>query len=197
MASSASPIEGGSFLIYNCHSGKSLDVNPDLDSLRVQQWEVHGGENQNWLLERRDGGLYTISSVWGNRCLDVSGASKEPGARLTLWPNNSGTNQQWRLHQQQDKTYVIEAAHSKMNLDVDGESKENGAEVFQWPRHGRNNQRWWLIPTDELWSTRSNSTSQDSVKKPAVSFSVNIGPLSMEINDFQRYVSEWIARLKR
>lgn len=38
-----------------------------------------------------------IKSIVNGLCLDIHGASKEPGAKVIQWPQNGGTNQLWTI----------------------------------------------------------------------------------------------------
>ena len=60
---------------------------------RSQLWDCHGGTNQRW--------TYTTNralTVYGNKCLDASGAGTSNGTAVVIWDCNGQTNQQWNLN---------------------------------------------------------------------------------------------------
>lgn len=132
--------------LINKATGKCLDVSPELADEALYQCEVHGGQNQHWLIREAAHGYYVIQSWYSGKCLDVMGFSQVPGGRIVLWPYWHGDNQLWRLEPQSDGAFVLRAKHSGQVLDLEGGTAENGAHVIQWECHGGDNQRWWLSP---------------------------------------------------
>jgi hypothetical protein len=76
------------------HSGKCLDVEgvSTAPGAGVQQWDCHGGPNQQFAIEPV-GDHYRIRARHSGLYLDVAGASLENGARLTQWHWWGGDNQ--------------------------------------------------------------------------------------------------------
>jgi|GEM_PF-2627312 len=127
-------------------SSKCLDVygGSKDDGANVQQWALHGGDNQQWMLVRTDDSHHFIFAKHSGKCLDVYGGSKDDGANVQQWVFHGGDNQQWELRQTNDGNYHLIAKHSGKCLDVYGGSWDDGANVQQWILHGGDNQKWEL-----------------------------------------------------
>jgi len=87
-----------------------------------------------------------------NKCLDVSGLSRDNGGKIQQWSCRGSDNQLWGLVPVGDY-YKIMAKHSGKCLDVWGVSRENGARVHQWTcEAGKENQLWQLVPRGDAYS---------------------------------------------
>ena len=73
-----------------------------------------------------------------NYLMDVSGISKDNGARVWQWGNWDGPNQKWTLGEKDTLTSV----HSGKCLDVLGFRTDPGATIGQWDCNGSSNQRF-------------------------------------------------------
>lgn len=107
-------------------------------------WPSHGGENQKFTLEFRDGYCLIYCKANG-KAIDVHGS--DLNGDVNLYPAHGGDNQLWKLVKVDDMgMYEIE---SKLNsdyvLDVVGNSADEGSELCLWKRHGGVNQRWHLM----------------------------------------------------
>jgi uncharacterized repeat protein (TIGR03803 family) len=89
---------------------------------------------------------FEIVSRNSGKCLDVFGASTDPGASVIQWVCHGGPNQQWRLEPAGGGAFRIIARHSGLALDVFGASLDDVAPIIQWPVHGGDNQAWTLAP---------------------------------------------------
>jgi elongation factor Tu len=89
----------GYFKIIVSHTRKVLDVEGGArrNGTRVQQWDWHGGEHQQWRLEHVADGYYRIIARHSGLCLDVSGISGSNGANVVQWTFVGGWNQLWRI----------------------------------------------------------------------------------------------------
>ncbi|MFR9720392.1 RICIN domain-containing protein [Aeromonas diversa] len=120
--------KGGSIVASN---GKCLDITGGVrQGNRLQLWECHGGENQRF---RLDGERVRV----GDKCLDVAGDRREPGARVVAWECHDGSNQQWR----RERDRLISRS-SGLCLDVAQGRNDNGTPLILWQCHGRDNQRF-------------------------------------------------------
>lgn len=97
----------------------------------VLVWDCHGGDNQEWTLER-DG---TIQSA--GRCLDIPLGHATRGARLITWDCHGGDNQRWTLSA--DGTI---RSMNGMCMEV----QRGTTRVALWECHGGENQQWSLEP---------------------------------------------------
>ncbi len=151
-------------------SGKVLDVS-EISTRAWQplhQWDWVNGDNQKFILTRVEGDWYEIKAVHSGLCLDISGASRERGARLIQYYCNRGYNQQFRFYD----FGAIQVRHTGMVLDVYNNGRQNGAAIVQWPWHGGNNQRW----------NRATVTYQ---RRLALADEGTVGPLQTDLADWQ------------
>jgi hypothetical protein len=78
--------------------------------------------------------------VYGNKCLDASGAGTANGTNVVIWDCNNQANQQWNLN----SNGTITGAQSGLCLDANGAGTANGTKLILWSCHGGNNQQWSL-----------------------------------------------------
>src|SRR5215217_797223 len=81
------------------HSLMVLDV-PAFSTDRgtpIQQWDMLGGNNQQFRIEPLGGGQFALRSVHSNLVLDVTGFSTDRGARIQQWEWLGGNNQRWQI----------------------------------------------------------------------------------------------------
>jgi hypothetical protein len=123
-----------------------MDVGWGRDDNAIYQCEVHGGENQHWLLRQTPEGYCIIQSSYSGKCLDLAAFSHENGAITVAWEFWGADNQVWKLEQLEDQSFLIRARHSGLVLEIAGATLDNGRYVVQWEWHGGDNQRWWIVP---------------------------------------------------
>jgi hypothetical protein len=143
-------------VIINRNSGLCLDVpsSAQNDGIRIQQYFINNGRNQQWRLARvQNGSGYTITSVntigagLVPKCLDIPGGSKDSGTLVQQFTTNNGKNQQWVLTPTSDGYYYIFNANSNLYLDVPNGSIDPCILVQQYPFNGGHNQQWTLAAT--------------------------------------------------
>jgi hypothetical protein len=71
--------------------------------------------------------FFIVSEHNPNLCLDISGGSKDKGAKLITWDYHGGENQRFRFN---DKGYIT-SVHSGLVLDVEG-GVHQGNHIIQW-----------------------------------------------------------------
>ncbi|GAB4001017.1 ricin-type beta-trefoil lectin domain protein [Glycomyces albus] len=132
--------------LVNRNSGKCVDVvsGSTDDGAEIIQYDCHGGDNQQWLLQDVGGGYYEIVSVASGKCIDVDGVSTANNARIIQWTCNGGQNQQWELRDTGDGHVEIVARHSGKCLDVIDSSTANATRIQQYDCYGGANQEWSL-----------------------------------------------------
>lgn len=135
-----------SFSIINKRSGKCFDVSSwgTGNGESINQWDCHGGANQQWYFRRADDRHLQIISVHSNKCIDVPCASFDDLTHVHQWDCHGGDHQLWELAELEDGSYRITAKHSQRCLEVMYASYDNGSAITQYPWHGGDNQRWWL-----------------------------------------------------
>ncbi|WP_234383385.1 RICIN domain-containing protein [Streptomyces dysideae] len=101
------PVAGraNTYTIVNEHSGKCLDVSgaSTADGAAVIQWTCSGSTNQMFTLNpvtalgnSKD---YQLAAVHSGKCVDVSGISTDPGAKIHQWTCDSATDMAWKKNQ--------------------------------------------------------------------------------------------------
>ncbi|MFI2435720.1 RICIN domain-containing protein [Streptomyces sp. NPDC018693] len=101
------PVAGraNTYTIVNEHSGKCLDVSgaSTADGAAVIQWSCSGTTNQMFTLNpvsalgnSKD---YQLVAVHSGKCVDVSGISTEPRARIHQWTCDTATDMTWKRNQ--------------------------------------------------------------------------------------------------
>ena len=82
-------------------------------------------------------GIYKISTVIDkNKVIDVTGRSKNSGAKLELWQDKNGANQKFKIEKTTDGYYKIIALHSSKAWGV------NGTNIEQQDVKDTNVQKW-------------------------------------------------------
>jgi chitinase len=89
-------------------------------------------------------GTRHLTSAHSGLAADVSGWSKDNGAKVQQWQYGHQANQQWTLKSASGGAFTIVSVNSGKCLDVTGASTADGAAVQQWSCHGGANQRWTL-----------------------------------------------------
>lgn len=121
-------------------------VSGGMHDVKVEYYEHFGGAVAQFRWERvSSDSHFKIVAEHSSKCLDVSRASRDNGARVIQWDCHGGTNQQWRFVPV-GNYFKIVARHSSKCLDVHSGSRDNGARVIQWDCHGGDNQLWRLVP---------------------------------------------------
>jgi hypothetical protein len=138
----------GCYHIIAKHSGKALDVDSfsKEDCANIFQYELHGGDNQIWILVKAKDGYYYFFAKHSGKCLDVESYKQDNGANVWQHSFHGGDNQQWKLKETENGYFYILARHSGKALDVQDYSQANGANVFQYELHRGDNQKWKLQP---------------------------------------------------
>ncbi|MFE5581323.1 ricin-type beta-trefoil lectin domain protein [Kitasatospora sp. NPDC056531] len=112
-------------------------------SATVYQWNPPGNTATGW----GDDLALTTGPVTGalvlaasNSCLDIPGATTNPGTRLDIWSCNTGSNQTW-THLAEESLQVYSGSALRC-LDDLGSSTAPGAPVGIWNCNGGLNQHW-------------------------------------------------------
>lgn len=131
-------------LVLNLNSGLCLEVSgwSTANGAGVNQWECHGGANQQWLAAPR-GNARLIQNGQSGKCLEVKGWSTANGATIDQWDCHGGANQLWQLRATSDYTVALYNVNSGKCLEIGGWRTDNGAPATQWDCHWGNNQRWY------------------------------------------------------
>jgi glucosylceramidase len=87
------------YSISAMHSSKCLDVEGAAlgNGVPVNQYDCHGGTNQQWLFTPVGDGYYKITARHSGRSLDVRWAWLNNGAPVQQYWFANGANQKWKL----------------------------------------------------------------------------------------------------
>jgi Skp family chaperone for outer membrane proteins len=106
--------------------------------------EVHGD----------DGGTVRTDQILArtsNLYLDVSGESKNNGAKVLQWTANNKDNQLWTLIPTSGGYGRIMSKNSGKVLSVEGGNGREGTKVVQWDINNQAYQEWKVEPVDGAW----------------------------------------------
>lgn len=78
--------------------------------------------------------------MYGNKCLDASGAGTANGTAVIIWDCHGGLNQQWNVN----TNGTVTNAQSGLCLDAFGAATANGTKLILWSCNGGANQQWTL-----------------------------------------------------
>ncbi|TYB99397.1 family 16 glycosylhydrolase [Micromonospora sp. WP24] len=136
------------FMIMNVAVGGNWPGSPDgttvfpqqmvVDYVRVQAWDTGGG----------GGGAPIVG--YGNKCVDVAGASTANGTAVQLWTCNGTAAQRW--------SWAGDGSVRALGkcLDVAGGGTANGTPVQLWDCNGSAAQRWVLSATGDIVNPQAN-----------------------------------------
>lgn len=92
---------------------------------------------------------FYLKAVHSDKCVDVSGASKDLGANIQQWNCNLSAAQKFRFIPRPDGTAAVQNVNSGLCLDVDAWKTSDGANIIQWTCHNGDNQRVRVKKTDD------------------------------------------------
>ncbi|RKN22574.1 glycosyl hydrolase family protein [Micromonospora musae] len=136
------------FMIMNVAVGGNWPGSPDgttvfpqqmvVDYVRVQAWDTGGG----------GGGAPIVG--YGNKCVDVAGASTANGTAVQLWTCNGTAAQRW--------SWAGDGSVRALGkcLDVAGGGTANGTPVQLWDCNGSAAQRWVLSAAGDIVNPQAN-----------------------------------------
>jgi hypothetical protein len=142
----------GRQLLSNCYllnvaSGKVLDdpSGSTADGTKIQQYQLNGGLNQQWVPELQSDGNYLIANASSGKVLEDPGFSTANGTQVDQYHATGGLNQEWQFAWLPGGTYEILNAYSGKALDIPNGSTANGTIVQQYQLSGGLNQQWVLL----------------------------------------------------
>lgn len=87
-------------------------------------------------------GVYTISSTYTGKLVEVGAASPDNGANVNQWPANGHFTQSWLITGTGNGYYSIINMNSGKALEVYDFSTADGANISQWEYWGGTAQQW-------------------------------------------------------
>ena len=115
------------------------------DCANVQLYKDNASLAQQFRIEYKGGGKYTISSLCSDKVLDVQGAGMTSGTNVWQYSPNGTLAQSWYIDSDKNGYCTITSALNGLVLDVYGASKANGTNIQVCTSNGTNAQRFKLI----------------------------------------------------
>lgn len=94
-----------------------------------------------------DDGIYTITSKYSGKVVEVESADTADGANVIQWSANGGATQQWEISNVGGDDYSVVNVNSGKAMEVYDFSTADGGNVTQWEYWGGEPQTWTI--TDE------------------------------------------------
>jgi hypothetical protein len=96
-------------------------------------WGFHGGLNQQFAFEPKEGGTL-IRSVSSGLVLDVTGGDDKDSTKVCLWPEHGGINQLWDVRADSDpysrELSIVSQLSGGRYLDVRAGKYQNGTDLI-------------------------------------------------------------------
>jgi hypothetical protein len=138
-APGARDFQDGIYTITAKHSGLVLGTN----GASVQQQTPSGAAAQQWRIQNVGASHIKITSVATGNVLDVSGASREPGAKILNYEWSDSFNQKWQLIDCGDGYFRIVSVNTLgKTIEISGNSKNTGIDAVLGTFAYRDNQLW-------------------------------------------------------
>lgn len=138
------------FAIYNCNSGKSLNVSGGSlnNEAVIEQYAYADWDSQKWVFEKVDGSYYKITNVNSGKVLEIGGLSTTDGAVCSQYEYNGGWNQMWEIVTDSNGRYRIRNRWSGLYLGMSGASTADGAYCVQTSDTSSTNINWYFLVTE-------------------------------------------------
>jgi len=138
----------GIYTITAKHSGMVLGTTTSGSS--VQQQAYTGANTQLWRIQNIGASHFKISSVANGKVLDVSGSSREVGAKILHYDWNDGFNQKWHVIDCGDGYHRLVSVNTLGKAaEISGSSKSAGAEAVLGNFAYKENQLWRIASADK------------------------------------------------
>ncbi|MBC7532248.1 MAG: RICIN domain-containing protein [Oligoflexus sp.] len=170
------PNDKGSYTVHFAHSDKCMDVQGTTkdNGALIIQFDCTGKDDQDWIIKDADnstewsshpsssagssgewtesvelGGIYTLTSRYSSKCLDVKDQSTANGGLLQQWDCGNGSQQKFRVVDEGNGFVSLVGQQSARCVSAEASNKANGTRILQWECHGGDDQKVRLVPTDK------------------------------------------------
>ena len=106
--------------------------------------------NQIWHFTRHDDGTYVIRSVGMGTAMEVSYASDEQGANVSLYKAHEADNQRWYLVEHEDGYFIRSKCADDRVIDIFSGSTENDANVHMYGLNYSDAQLFYINKIDDF-----------------------------------------------
>ena len=142
-------IETGDYYIISGINGKSaLHVKGQSGANRanITLYAKNGCDAQRFHVKNYGNGVYSITNIYSQRTLTVSGASTKAGANVVQFTNGNTDNRRWYIHKGTKSGYcTIQTRLCKNVLSVQGGKAVNFANVFVDTNKNAASQQWKFV----------------------------------------------------
>jgi hypothetical protein len=148
LAPSGNLIPNGTYTITSVHSGQAID-DPAFSNTPgnvMQQWDVNGGTNQQWVVNNLGNDVITLTNVSSGQALEVIGGSTANSTLVDQRPYSSNSWQQWQVISVGNNAYELTSVNSGLALDVNTGSDTEGEQIDQYTYRGNPWQQWVFTP---------------------------------------------------
>ncbi len=137
----------GIYTITAKHSGLVLGTT---SGSAVQQQTYTGVNTQLWRIQNIGASHFKISSVASGKVLDVSGASREVGAKILQYEWNDDYNQKWHIIDCGDGYHRFVSVNTLGKAaEISGSSKSAGSDAILGNFAYKENQLWRIASADK------------------------------------------------
>ncbi|HMA66069.1 MAG TPA: RICIN domain-containing protein, partial [Chitinispirillaceae bacterium] len=129
----------GVYTITAKHSGLVLGTNGSA----IQQQTPSGATTQQWRIQNLGASHFKITSVANSKPMDVSGASREVGAKVLNYEWSDAYNQKWQLIDCGDGFFRMVSVNTLgKTIEISGNSKNTGIDAVLGNFSYRDHQLW-------------------------------------------------------
>ena len=197
--------EDGYFSLIARHSNKAVDV--DTNTLKLQQYQKHSGDNQLWkAIDNGDGTIRLMSKAKEEYCITLKEDSKENGIDIVISKWEGKATQKLKLHDidgnnlladkekiESGEVYRIKAKHSNLYLEASGDCDANGSEITQREYKANDKKQLWRIVrlSDNTYKIVNMASKEGKVIDVRNALNENENNLQMYVNLENNKAQNW------
>lgn len=197
--------EDGYFSLIARHSNKAVDV--DTNTLKLQQYQKHSGDNQLWkAVDNGDGTIRLMSKAKEEYCITLKEDSKENGIDIVISKWEGKATQKLKLHDidgnnlladkekiESGEVYRIKAKHSNLYLEASGDCDANGSEITQREYKANDKKQLWRIVrlSDNTYKIVNMASKEGKVIDVRNALNENENNLQMYVNLENNKAQNW------
>ena len=140
-ATDVNTVSSGVYTISSAMNSKQvLDIKArsQTNGAALQVWSNGNGAHQQFIVEYKGSGYYSILNVNSGKALDVKGRSKNPGAVVQQWKYGSGAHQLWYFEDAGNGYFYIRSKDSGMYLSLSVNKADNGTRIVMAKKSSSN-----------------------------------------------------------
>ncbi len=120
----------GEFYIKNSY-GMFLGIDSEEASDGASVVQKDSADAGTWLFQQNSDSSYVLNYNGSGYCLDIYGASIDPGADAVIWTGHGDDNQSYTIIGEGDGEYYIRPKHSGLVLQTGNDASDTDASVIQ------------------------------------------------------------------